>query len=225
MGVGGPKTIQLTISNLTDLLQRVFLIIAGGTSAVMIYNYTWRYIGITSIPGRAVETAQLPVASAAYGQNDLEKVDCAFRYSVKVGLGISMLAALILFVFAEPFMSLMTVEESMSEHFAKLVWTLRVSVFLMPFLCVAGSCASLLQAIKRAKIPMYVYMVWGVLKLALYAVASYGLLGVDPFDGIIYCMVIVHVVLFLAMWLLSRHEFNKLKRAKRQSELSSVAGE
>ena len=213
IGVGGPKAVQLTISNLTDLLQRVFLIIAGGTTAVMLYNYTWRYIGIASLPGRAVETAQLPVTSAAFGQSDLDKVEEAFRYSVKMGLIISMLAAVVLFVFAEPFMSLMTIEESMSEHLAKLVWTLRVSVFIMPFLCVAGSCSSLLQAIKKAKIPMYVYMVWGVLKLSMYAVACYGLLGVDPFDGIIYCMVIVHVILFLAMWILARREFNKLKRA------------
>jgi Na+-driven multidrug efflux pump len=211
MGVGGPKTVQLTISNITDLLQRVFLIIAGGTTAVMLYNFTWRYLGIAGLPGRAIETAQLPVSAAAYGQKDLDKVEEAFRYSVKLGLGVSFLMVIVLFVFAEPLMMLMTYEESMRELLPEFVWTLRVSVFLMPFLCVAGSCSSLLQCIKKAKIPMYVYMVWGVLKLGLYALASYGLLGVDPFEGIIYCMVIVHTILFIVMWTLSRHEFKKLR--------------
>ncbi|MBR2093408.1 MAG: polysaccharide biosynthesis C-terminal domain-containing protein, partial [Candidatus Methanomethylophilaceae archaeon] len=57
LGVGGPKTVQMLISNLTDFLQRIFLIIAGGTPAVMFYNYAWRYIGIVNLPGRAVEMA------------------------------------------------------------------------------------------------------------------------------------------------------------------------
>lgn len=211
MGVGGPKTVQMAISNLTDLLQRVFLIIAGGTTAVMLYNYTWRYLGLAGLPGRAVETAQLPVTSSAYGQMDLSKMEEAFRYSVKLCIGITVVAAVFLFIFAEPLMAAVTYEESMRELLPDFVWTLRISVFLMPFLGIAGACSSLLQAMKKAKIPMYVYMVWGVLKLGMYALASYGLLGVDPYEGIIYCMVAVHIVLFLVMWILSQHEFKKLK--------------
>ncbi len=74
LGVGGPKTVQSMISNLTDFVHRIFLIVAGGTTAVMLYNYPWRYIGLVNLPGRAFENAMVPVCSAAYGKSDLEKM-------------------------------------------------------------------------------------------------------------------------------------------------------
>ncbi|MBR1888718.1 MAG: hypothetical protein IJ810_02015 [Candidatus Methanomethylophilus sp.] len=83
LDVGGPKTVQALVSNTTDLIQRVFLIVAGGTNAVMFYNYSWRYIAIINLPGRAYENAMVPVCSAAYGQRDLLKMKEGFLYTAK----------------------------------------------------------------------------------------------------------------------------------------------
>ena len=212
MGVGGPKTVQMFISNLTDFLQRIFLIIAGGTNAVMFYNYSWRYIGVVTLPGRAVDTAMLPVCSSAYGQNDLEKMKIGYFYSIKLVVGIGIIAAIILFVFAEPLMSIMTTEESMHEVLGTFVWTLRVSCFLIPFSALMGVFSSILQTMKKAKIPMYYYMIWGFIKLGLYALAAYGYFGIDPFEGIIYSMVGVHIFGAVCLGLFSYSEYNKLKK-------------
>ena len=216
LGVGGPKTVQMLISNLTDFLQRIFLIIAGGTPAVMFYNYAWRYIGVVNLPGRAVEMAMLPVCSAAYGVKDLEKLKTGFIYSTKLVLGFSIIFSIILFVFADPFMSIMTTEESMHQLLPMFVWTMRVSVFLIPFSAMMLVASSMLQAMKKAKIPMYYYMFWGVVKLALYAIAAYGYMGVDPYEGIIYSMVGVHIFgAFCLCWFAMR----ELKRFTKEAEL------
>jgi len=218
LGVGGPKTVQMLISNLTDFLQRIFLIMAGGTTAVMLYNYTWRYIGITTLPGKAVDMAMLPVCSAAYGVRDLEKMREGFVYSTKIVVIMGALAAILLFVFAEPFMSIMTSEESMREILPMFVWTLQASVLLIPFSAMMGVCSSMLQSMKKAKIPMYYYMLWGFIKLGLYAMAALGMFGIDPFEGIIYSMVAVHIFGALCLGYLSVREYRKIRKMVLYSE-------
>ena len=212
LGVGGPKTVQMLISNLTDFIQRIFLIIAGGTSAVMFYNYAWRYIGIVNLPGRAVDMAMLPVCSAAYGVRDVERLRTGFLYSTKLVMGFGIVFAAVLFVFAEPFISIMTTEESMHELLPMFVWTLQVSVFLIPFSAMMGVASSLLQSVKKAKIPMYYYMFWGVVKLGLYALAAYGMLGVDPYEGIIYSMVAVHIFGAACLIWFALREFKRIEK-------------
>ncbi|MBQ7978514.1 MAG: polysaccharide biosynthesis C-terminal domain-containing protein [Candidatus Methanomethylophilaceae archaeon] len=212
LGVGGPKSIQMVISNLTDFLQRIFLIIAGGTTAVMLYNYTWRYIGMVGLPGRAVDMAMLPVCSAAYGVKDVERMKAGFIYSSKLVIGAGIIFAIILFIFAEPFMSIMTQEESMHEILDMFVWTLRASVLLIPFSAMMGVASSMLQSMKKAKIPMYYYMFWGFVKLGLYALAAYGLFGIDPFEGIIYCMVGVHIFGAACLIYLAYREYDRIKK-------------
>ncbi len=125
----------------------------------------------------------------------------------------AIIAAAMLFIFAEPLMSLLTYEESMHQLLPKFVWTLRVAVFLIPFSALMGIGSSMLQSMKKAKIPMYFYMLWGFLKLGTYAIAAYGYLGVDPFEGIIYCMVGVHVFGGACLMLMAWHEFNKIRAA------------
>jgi Na+-driven multidrug efflux pump len=211
LGVGGPKTVQLFISNLTDFLQRIFLIISGGTVAVMLYNYTWRYIGMVNLPGRAVDMAMLPVCSAAYGVKDLERLKTGFLYSSKLVIGFGVVFAVVLYLFAEPLLSIMTYEETMHELLPMFVWTMQVSVLLIPFSAMMGVASSMLQSMKKSKVPMYYYMFWGFVKLGLYALSAYGYLGVDPFEGIIYCMVFVHVFGAFCLAGLAYREYNLLR--------------
>ena len=215
LGIGGPKSVQMVISNLTDFLQRIFLIIAGGTTAVMLYNYTWRYIGLVGLPGRAVDMAMLPVCSAAYGVRDLERLRTGFMYSAKLVIVSGIVFAIVLYIFAEPFMSVMTHEESMHEVLDMFVWTLRVSVILIPFAALMGVASSMLQSMKKARIPMYFFMFWGFLKLGLYAMAAYGLFGIDPYEGIIYSMVAIHIFGAFFMTYLAKREYDNLKKEVR----------
>ncbi len=226
LGVGGPKAVQLSISNITDLIQRVFLIMAGGTTAIILYNYPWRYIGVVNLPGRALDSAMIPVCSTAYGQDDLKKMKTGYLYTVKLSLIISIIGAIILFIFAEPLMSIMTQEETMQGILPKLVWTMRVAVFLIPFAALMGIGSSMLQSMKKARISMYFYMLWAFLKLGLYALAAYGYLGVDPFDGIIYCMVAIHVFGGTSLVGMGLYFFNRISKEKAlQSDMTTTEDE
>ncbi len=207
LDVGGPKTVQALISNTTDLIQRVFLIVAGGTNAVMFYNYSWRYIALINLPGRAYENAMVPVCSAAYGQRDLLKMREGFLYTAKWVLIFSAVFAVVLFVFSEPLMSILTYEDSMRELRPQFVWTLQISTLLIPFSALMGIGSSMLQALKKSKVSMYYYFFWGFVKLGMYAVAAY---VYHSFEYIIYCMVIVHVFGGLCLMYLAHSEYNKI---------------
>ena len=207
LDVGGPKTVQALVSNTTDLIQRVFLIVAGGTNAVMFYNYSWRYIAIINLPGRAYENAMVPVCSAAYGQRDLLKMREGFMYTAKWVLIFSAIFAVVLFVFSEPLMSILTYEDSMKELRPQFIWTLQISTLLIPFSAVMGIGSSMLQALKKSKVSMYYYFFWGFVKLGMYAVAAY---VYHSFEYIIYCMVIVHVFGGLCLMYLAHSEYNKI---------------
>ena len=74
----------------------------------------------------------------------------------------------------------------------------------MPFSALMGIESSMLQAMKESKIPMYFYMLWGFVKPGLYALSAYGLLGVDPYESIIYCMVAAHMFGGLALLFLEK---------------------
>ena len=212
LGVGGPKSVQMMISNMTDLIQRVFLIVAGGTSAAMFYNYTWRYMGLVTLPTRALDSAMIPVCSASYGQKDLAKMKAGYMYVLKLVVIISLVGLALLFIFAEPLLSIMTTDESMRELFDMMVWTLRAGVFALPFSAIMGIQSSMLQAMKKAKIPMIFYLLWGVVKLGLYALCAYGTVGIDPFEGIIYSMTVVHILGAIGLTILERREFAKLEK-------------
>jgi len=207
LDVGGPKTVQALISNTTDLIQRVFLIVAGGTNAVMFYNYSWRYIALINLPGRAYENAMVPVCSAAYGQRDLLKMREGFLYTAKWVLIFSVIFAVVLFVFSEPLISILTYEDSMRELRPQFVWTLQISTLLIPFSALMGIGSSMLQALKKSKVSMYYYFFWGFVKLGMYAVAAY---VYHSFEYIIYCMVIVHVFGGLCLMYLAHSEYNKI---------------
>ena len=48
--------------------------------------------------------------------------------------------------------------------------------------------------------------------MVLYALSAYGLLGVDPFNGIIYIMVTVYSISGVLMNILAVWQFRKLRR-------------
>ncbi len=218
LNVAGPRTANELIASAMTFIQRIFFVVAGGPAAVMIYNYPWRFISLFNLPGKAFENSLVPVGSAAYGQSDTDKMWAAYVYCLKIMIVVSLVAVVIIYVFAEPLMSIMTYESSMHEKLPELVWALRTAVFLLPFMSVRGLGASLLQSMKRAKVPMYFDLMSGSARMMLYALSAYGFLWMDPFEGIIYIMVVVYAFNGIAMSALAVWQFRKIRSRIRAAE-------
>ena len=216
--VGGPKTANEMIAGVMMFIQRIFFVVAGGVPAVMMYNYPWRFISLFSLPSKAFENSLVPVGSAANGQADAGKMWAAYTYCMKYSVAVALVAAVAIYAFAEPLMSIMTYESSMHEMLPKLVWILQLSVVMLPFIALRGVGNSLLQSMKKARIPMYFDLIWGSVRMVLYALSAYGFLGVDPFDGIIYTMVIVYSLSGVLINILAVWQFREFKRSGKRPE-------
>lgn len=192
--VGFPKTAQDLINSMTVFVQRIFIIIAGGTSAVMVYNYPFRITALFNLPGRALESSMLPVASAAFAVKDVDKMKAAFGYSMKLTVGSGIAFAVLVYLFAELFMSVFTYEDSMREMLPALTAALQLVSVTIPTMAAKWVGASLLQSMRKAKIPMYFDLFWSILRLFLFALSAYGFLGIDPFQGILYIMTGLNVL-------------------------------
>ncbi len=208
LNIGGPKSVQMLISNATDLVQRVFIIVAGGTNSVMFYNYAWRYIELVNLPARSYENAMVPVCSAGFGQGDLDKMEDGFRYATKMTLLFSLGFTVLILLLAGPLMSVLTYEASMVALHSQFEWTLRVSALLIPFAALMGIGSSMLQSMNRASVSMNFYFAWGFIKLVLYAVSAYVF---GSFEMIIYSMVVVHIFGGVCLILLGRRALKTLR--------------
>jgi len=115
--------------------------------------------------------------------------------------------AALVFLFSEPLISILTYEDSLKELRPDFVWTLRVSAFLIPFSAMMGIGSSMLQSLKKSKISMNYYFIWGFIKLGLYAIAAYMF---HSFEYIIYSMVAVHVFGGVCLMYLAYREYSQI---------------
>lgn len=153
----------------------------------------------------------IPVCSAGYGQDDYKKMGDGFSYAAKMTILFGVAFTVLILLFAEPLMIIMTYEESMAALRPEFVWTLRVSALLIPFSALMGIGSSMLQVMKRAKLSMDFYLAWGFIKLALYAVSAYVF---GSFEGIIYSMVAVHVFGGVCLMWMGLREFRRVTSDK-----------
>ncbi len=110
-------------------------------------------------------------------------------------------------------MSIFTYEGSMGPMLPCLSLALRLICVSVPFMAIKGIGASLLQAMKKARIPMYFDLIWAIIRLILFALSAYGFLGIDPFQGIMLIMVTLNTVGgFIVMSLAILH-MNRLIRS------------
>ncbi len=205
--IAGPKTGEQLITATTDIIQRLFLVIAGGTVAIMLYNLPWRYVSLINLPSIALATAMIPVCAAAFGSRSLTKMKDGFRFTLKWSLLASLALSVILYLFADYFAMIFTYEESMMEVRPQLVWTLRCFAFFIPANCVRLFLTSTLQSMKRSKDAMYASLLWSIIKLALFgAVCSQG------FEAIIYALVFMNYFGILINYALYRHALKVTER-------------
>lgn len=88
---------------------------------------------------------------------------------------------------------------------------MRMYCIILPFFTIQTIGSSMLQAMKRSKRPMEVTMVLGVVRLALFWLASsYG------YQAITYVLIFSYILSAILMMTLARYEFRKICTASSQ---------
>ena len=100
LGVAFPSSAESFIFSLTAVIVNNFFVMVAGTIAVGIYTASYRLIQLAMIPIMGLSTAVLTVCGVAYGARDVNKINDALSYSLKLGFLISIVLMFILYVFA-----------------------------------------------------------------------------------------------------------------------------
>jgi len=204
MGVGGPRMVEGFVNNFVILIQRVFIIMASGTVGVSLFNVPFRYVSLGIVPVEAAGMASTPVIAANFGKEDYQKMKDARRYVLKLAVMVGLILMVVVFIAAPLLIDLFTLEPSMYDWYDEFVWNMRVYSVIIPMFAVQSICASVLQAIKKAKYPMRITMIVGAFRMLVFWLAS-------PFgyQGITVALVLSYVLSSTLMYLVSDRCFRK----------------
>lgn len=95
-----PSTSETITFSIVSLVINFILSMTSGPIGVAVYTAGWRIVNLAMIPHIGLGTATLTVVGAAYGGRKFKKLITAYDYSIKFGLSISIIAGILIFIFA-----------------------------------------------------------------------------------------------------------------------------
>lgn len=170
--VGIPRGTESMLISVMSMVQRIFVIACGGTSAAMFYNIPWRFVSLTEVISQAVGSALIPVCSANLGRGDFAKAEQGYRYSYTVTMVVMIAIAAVIFVFADWIIIPFTYSESMAALRSEFVHVLRIYALLIPFMGLIDIGSSILQSLRMAQISMFSSFARNILIVVLLFFAS-----------------------------------------------------
>ena len=170
--VGIPRGTESMLISVMSMVQRIFVIACGGTSAAMFYNIPWRFVSLTEVISQAVGSALIPVCSANLGRGDFAKAEQGYRYSYTVTMLVMIAIAAVIFVFADWIIIPFTYSESMAALRPEFVHVLRIYALLIPFMGLIDIGSSILQSLRMAQISMFSSFARNILIVVLLFFAS-----------------------------------------------------
>ena len=204
MGVGGPRMVEGFVNNAVILIQRVFIIMASGTVGVSLFNVPFRYVSLSMCPVEAIGMAAVPVIAANQGKGDAEKMLRARTIMYRNALLISAVVAVILFIAAPLLIRLFTLEPSMDEWYDEFLWNMRAYCIILPLFAVQAASVSVLQAIRKTRLPMRMTIIVGIFRIfAFWTACSYG------YQGITVALILRYVLSCTISLLMAVRHFSK----------------
>lgn len=167
------------VNNVVVLIQRVFIIMASGTFGVSLFNVPFRYVSLSMCPVEAMGMAAVPVIAANHGKGDTGKMCIARSTIYRYALMISIVVALLIVFIAPLLIRLFTLEPSMNEWYDELLWNMRAYSIILPLFAVQTVSVSILQAIRKTKLPMRMTIAVGIFRIfAFWTACPYGYRGI-----------------------------------------------
>ena len=148
--------------------------------------------------------AAVPVIAANQGKGDAQKMLRARTIMYRDAVMISAVVAVILFLSSPLLIRLFTLEPSMDEWYDEFLWNMRAYCIILPLFAVQAASVSVLQAIRKTKLPMRMTMIVGVFRIfAFWTACSYG------FKGITVALILSYVLSCTISLIMAVRHFSK----------------
>ncbi|MDR3062665.1 MAG: MATE family efflux transporter [Methanobrevibacter sp.] len=126
LNVGLPASADTLVMAILSMLLNLILVIVAGNYGVAIFTSGWRVLLMVLIPHLGLGTAVLTVIGVGYGAKDYKKMSTAFNYSIKLGLIIAIIIAILIFIFAEQIAFIFAYSEANAQLIPGIVEFLRI---------------------------------------------------------------------------------------------------
>ena len=166
--IGVPKIVELNIMSVINLALVHYLVVCGGSTGVVLYNTTWRYVSLLIIPSQAFGGGLIPICAAAYGGGNFSKVRQGYNLALMVSMTITMAAVIVVASFSDVFASVFTSTESMVGLRDDMSHTIQLFCVFIPFYAWINIASSLLQALCLADRSLYSTLIRNILLVAVF---------------------------------------------------------
>jgi putative MATE family efflux protein len=193
-----------------------------GTAAQAAYGIALRIEQLILLPGLALTNALLPIAAQCYGARDFDRMCEAFWFCVKAGTGMMLIGAVALWVLARPMMALFTDDPDVIRLGGDY---LHVDGFILPVYLALFALNSLLQALKRPGITVWIGLYRQAFAVAFFTwllVAVFGLGTWGVWFGIAIAVVTGFAVALAVTEWISRPLMGGVLRVRRGPALAGA---
>lgn len=188
LNVAIPSTAETIIFSVLGIIENYMLVMVSGNIAVATYTAGMRLIQLAMIPLMGFGTALLTVAGASYGGNDYKKLKNSYFYTLKLGIGISTIMAIIFYIFA-PQISMIFAYSSSAALAPLIADLIRIMIIFIYAVCLGMISAMLFQGVGKGLTSLVLTFIRALL---LEVVFSYlfGILFGWGVNGIYYGVVV-----------------------------------
>ena len=172
MTAGFPQMLEFLVLYGMDAVLNFMVILCAGTDGLTIFSTVDGLIILMTVPAMAVGSALVPVASSAYGQKDIRRLNKSFKYALIMGIGLVTLLIGVLELFPEQLLYIFTYSDNMEAYRPDMVYLLSFMCLYMPLFSFNPICSGYLQAVKHPNYSVFMAVVRNLILILFFWIAS-----------------------------------------------------
>ncbi|MBE6517599.1 MAG: MATE family efflux transporter [Thermoplasmata archaeon] len=172
MTAGFPQMLEFIVLYGMDAVLNFLVIVCAGTDGLTIFSTVDGLIILMTVPAMAVGSALVPVASSAYGQKNIVRLNKSFRYALIMGIGLVTALILVLELFPEQLLYLFTYSDNMEAYRPEMVHLLSFMCLYMPLFSFNPICSGYLQAVKHPNYSVVMAVVRNLILITFFWIAT-----------------------------------------------------
>ncbi len=188
LNVAIPSTAENLIFSALGIIENYFLVLVAGTVAVATYTAGMRLIQLSMIPLMGFGTALLTVAGASYGARNYQKLQDSFFYTLKLGLIVSTVMAIVFYIFA-PQISMVFAYSSSAALAPGIAQLIKIMIIFIYAVCLGMVSAMMFQGVGKGFTSLILTFIRALLLEVLFSYIFGVLMGMGEY-GIYYGVVI-----------------------------------
>ena len=149
--VGIPSSFSQLSMSVAMFILNAIIVKVGGTGGIAVFTSAWRIMMFGVIPLVGIAIGVTAVTGAAYGAKDIDKLDTAYLYGIKMGVLMETAGAILILIFAHPLAFLFTYSKSAASISKNLVAAFRILVWFLPGVPLGMLTSSMFQGIGKGE--------------------------------------------------------------------------